>query len=395
MSYLLLTAANKQLEQRLRSGLDAVNGTFQAVPPAELFAQLEREVPDVLILGPEVETSQTLAVAARVDGQFPWVSIVLVAESAPELWPDAMRAGVREIVAPDAEPDEVRLAIARARQITADRRHAAVPAGVPDLASGPETGRIIAIISPKGGVGKTTVASNLAVGLARLAPLDTVLVDLDVQFGDIASAMQLIPDRTLTDAVQAAAANDSLVLKSYLTTHPSGCYVVCGPPTPVEGDRVTGEEVGALLQQLASEFRYVIADTAPGLGEQALAAIEHATDAVIVCGMDVPSLRGLRTELAVLAELDMIPGTRHVVLNFADRRGGLSVRDAEASIGMPVDLVLPKSSAVTLSTNRGIPLLQDKSRDPVAKGLQKLVRRFDAAYTGKGRRWTHRRAVLK
>ena len=131
MSYLLLTAANKQLEQRLRSGLDAVNGTFQAVPPAELFAQLEREVPDVLILGPEVETSQTLAVAARVDGQFPWVSIVLVAESAPELWPDAMRAGVREIIAPDAEPADVYLAIARARQITAERRQAAVPVGVP------------------------------------------------------------------------------------------------------------------------------------------------------------------------------------------------------------------------------------------------------------------------
>jgi len=218
---------------------------------------------------------------------------------------------------------------------------------------------------------------------------------LDVQFGDVASAMQLTPERTLSDAVHGAAAKDTLVLKSYLTTHPSGCYVICAPPTPAEGDRISGEQVGALLQQLASEFRFVIVDTAAGLGEHVLAAIEKATDAVLICGMDVPGLLGVRKELAVLAELDLMPANRQVLLNFADRRGGLSVRDVETSIGVPVDLVLPSSQAVTVSTNQGTPLLQEKSRDPVARGLQQLVRRFDPARVDKARRWAHRGTVVR
>lgn len=395
MSHLLLTAADAELEQRLRSGLGALDGALRVVESADVIAHLTREAPEVLILGPEVEPAETLAFAARVDADFPWVSIVLVAELALELWPDAMRAGVREIIAPTAEPSAVREAVDRARQVTAGRRHAAVSVEAPPAMSDEGPSRVIVVISPKGGVGKTTVASNLAVGLAGIAPLDTVLVDLDVQFGDVASAMQLVPDRTLTDAVHGAAAKDTLVLKSYLTTHPSGCYVVCGPPTPAEGDRITGEQVGALLQQLTSEFRYVVVDTAAGLGEHVLAAVEQSTDAILVCGMDVPGLLGVRKEIAVLAELDLMPANRHVLLNFADRRGGLSVRDVEASIGVPIDLVLPASQAVTLSTNQGTPLLQDKSRDPVAKGLQRLVRRFDPTHAEKGRRWAHRGTVMR
>lgn len=399
MSRLLLSAASPELERRLRADLGAVNGSLLVVEPSALLAHLALETPEALILGPEIAVADTLAFAARVDAEFPWVSIVLVADSAPDLWPDAMRAGVREIITPTTPPAEVRQAVDRARQVTASRRQAGTPAlgqaaGQPGGGGRPR-GRVIAVVSPKGGVGKTTVASNLAVGLARIAPLDTVLVDLDVQFGDVASAMQLTPERTLSDVVHGPAATDALVLKSYLTTHPSGCYVVCGPATPSEADRISGEQVGVLLDQLAAEFRYVVLDTAPGLGEHALAAIEHATDAVVMCGMDVPGLLGVRKELAVLTELEMVPSSRHVLLNMADRRGGLSVRDVEASIGVPVDLVLPPSRAVPLSTNQGVPLLQAGSRDPVAKGLHALVRRFDPAHTEKAARRSHLGAVLR
>ena len=253
--------------------------------------------------------------------------------------------------------------------------------------------QIIAVAAAKGGVGKTTVATNLAVGLARQAPLSVVLVDADVQFGDVAMALSLTPVRALPDVVTASAAGDALVLKAYLTPHPDGYYVVCGAESPADGDRVTGEQLGHLIRQLAGIFRFVIIDTAPGLGEHALAALEAATDAVFLCDMSVPGARGLRKELAVLASIGILPPARHVVLNFADRVSGLSVKDVEATIGVPVDVAVPRSNLVTLSTNRGIPLLQNRKKNPASAALTELVRRFDPSASLKRGR-LHRRVVV-
>ena len=262
---------------------------------------------------------------------------------------------------------------------------------IPDVTGIPR--QVIAVVAAKGGVGKTTVATNLAVGLAKQAPLSVVLVDADAQFGDVATALSLTPGHSLPDAVTTAAASDSMVLKAYLTPHPDGYYVVCGAESPADGDRVTGEQLGHLIRQLAGIFRFVIIDTAPGLGEHALAALEASTDAVFLCDMSVPSARGLRKELAVLATIGIMPPGRHVVLNFADRVSGLSVKDVEAIIGVPVDVAVPRSSLVTLSTNRGIPLLQNRKKNPASAALTELVRRFDPSASLKHGR-LHRRVVV-
>jgi pilus assembly protein CpaE len=242
-------------------------------------------------------------------------------------------------------------------------------------------------------VGKTTVSTNLAVGLAKTAPMGVVIVDLDLQFGDVASALNLDPEHTITDAVFGAAAQASMVLKAFLTVDETGVYALCGPRNPADADLITAEQVAVLVNQLAAEFQYVVLDTAPGLGEHVLAALEQATDGVWVVGMDVPSIRGLNSGLRVLKELQLMPQGRHVVLNFADRRNGLSVQDVETSIGVPVDTVVPRSRVVPLSTNKGVPLLTGSMRDGAWRGLDKLAKRFipDA----KTERKLHRREVLQ
>jgi pilus assembly protein CpaE len=285
-----------------------------------------------------------------------------------------MRAGIRDVLAPDLDDRDLQVAIDRAATAASGRRRVLRP--VEETAR--YTGRVIAIASPKGGVGKTTVSANLAIGLTNAAPQSTVLVDLDVQFGDVASALGLAPEYSLPDVVHGPASEDSMVLKTFLAQHPSGLYAVCGAESPAAGDTVSGADVSRLLALLAREFRYVVVDTAPGLSEQTLAALDRATDVVMLSSMDVPGVRGLRKELDVLRELCMIPAGRHVVMNFADPKGGLSVRDVETTIGTGVDVVLPRSKAVPTSTNQGVPLLQSGKRDPMAKELRRLVSRFAA-----------------
>jgi pilus assembly protein CpaE len=286
-----------------------------------------------------------------------------------------MRAGIRDVIHPAVAVEDLRMAIDHASRAAAGRRRVLRP----PTETARYTGRVITIASPKGGVGKTTVSTNLAIGLTNAAPQSTVLVDLDVQFGDVASALGLAPEYTLPDAVQGPASQDTMVLKTFLTQHPSGMYVVCGSDDPSAADSITGEDVSRLLAALAKEFRYVVVDTAPGLSDQTLAALDRATDVVMLTSMDVPGVRGLRKELDVLRQLCMIPAGRHVVMNFADPKGGLSVRDVETTIGTGVDVVLPRSTSVPNSTNQGVPLLQSGGkRDPMVKELRRLVSRFAA-----------------
>ena len=118
-------------------------------------------------------------------------------------------------------------------------------------------------------------------------------------------------------------------------------------------------------------------DTAPGLSDHTLTTLERATDLVLLTSMDVPGVRGMRKELDVLTELNLVPRGRHLLLNGSDTSGGLSLADIEATLGSSLDVVLPRSSAVPLSTNTGVPMLMAAAgRDQVARGLQTLVERF-------------------
>ena len=379
MSRVVLAGASEDLIVRVK---EATDGDVTVLPPgrlpsdpARLFEQLlDGELPDVLLVGPHAPAPEVLTLASRLDIQSPGISVVLMAEPSPEMWQAAMRAGIRDLVPPAAEVAEIRAAVERAGHAAASRRRVLRPVSETERYAG----RVITIASPKGGVGKTTVATNLAIGLTAGAPQSTVLVDLDVQFGDVASALGLVPEYTLPDAVHGPASEDTMVLKPVLTQHPSGLYAVGGAESPAAGDTVTGEDVTRLLASLAREFRYVVVDTAPGLSEQTLAALDRASDVVMLTSMDVPGVRGLRKELDVLRELAMIPAGRHIVMNFADPKGGLTVRDVETTIGAGVDVVLPRSKGVPASTNQGVPILESNRRDPMAKEMRRLVSRFSA-----------------
>ncbi|GAB2764877.1 AAA family ATPase [Sinomonas soli] len=410
MSGFVLISPSPEFAERMHSAVDgALPGALYTVATAELpeqpeqvFARLGGAQPDALVLGPGVPLDGALRLATVFDVRYPAVAVLLAAEADADLMLQAMRAGIRDVVSPEVEAEQLRVVLQRSVQATEGRRRAgaAGPEGTgPDAATGVvdgPRGRVIGVFSPKGGVGKTTLATNIAVGLAKAAPMGVVIVDLDLQFGDVASGLDLDPEHTVTDAVSAAAARDALVLKAFLTLHPAGLYALCAPKSPVEADAITPEKVGHLLRQLAAQFDYVIVDTAPGLGECTLAALEHCTDGVWVTGMDVPGVRGLRSSLDVLGHLGLLPEVRHLVLNMADAKSGLSVRDVEATIGVPVDVSVPRSKLVAFSTNRGIPVLQASRKDRATAALGQVVERISPTAKPKAaaRRRAHRRVVV-
>ncbi|WP_026556462.1 AAA family ATPase [Arthrobacter sp. 35W] len=398
MSRFILITTAPDFEQRVRAAVaEGLHGSVQSLPesainsvPHDIVRQDVAEPPEVIILGPGVSIDEALKLATVVDLQFPEISVILAADTSAELVLTAMRSGIRDIISPSADTASIRILLERACLSSAGRRRGLSVQGNSEQ----ENGRIIAVMSPKGGVGKTTIATNLAVGLGKVAPMSVVIVDLDLQFGDVASGMLLDPEHTLLDAVTGAAAQDTMVLKAFLTVHPGGVYALCAPRNPNEADLITADHVRRLLAQLATEFKYVVVDTAPGLGEHALATLEFATDVVWVVGMDIPSVKGLRTGLGILHELGLIPQGRHVVLNFANRRSGLNVQDIEATIHVPVDVVIPHSPAMPFATNKGVPALQEGVKNSATRSLRKLVERFEPTWGAQVHKKLHRRAVV-
>ncbi|WP_028268117.1 AAA family ATPase [Arthrobacter sp. MA-N2] len=398
MSRYVLITPDQDFERRSKQAAKGLHGTLHVIsadylPPSpdDILRIMTGEPVEVILLGPGLPLEDSIRIASLFDLQYPEISIVVVTEKEADVALPAMRAGVRDLLAPGSQPDVIKAMLERSSLAAASRRRGLGNS----VESRTGIGRIISVMSPKGGVGKTTVTTNLAVGLGKVAPMGVVVLDLDLQFGDVASGLMLEPERTLADAVQGAAVQDSMVLKSYLSVHPAGIYALCAPLNPVDSDKISGDQVAHLIQQLSSEFQYVVVDTAPGLGEHVLATLEVATDAVWVCGMDIPSIRGLRTGFGLLNELGLMCEHRHVVLNFADRRSGLSLQDVEATIGCPVDIVLPRSRTLPYSTNKGVPLLQDGSRDPAKKGLAELVERFKPDWEERSHKKLHRRAVVQ
>jgi pilus assembly protein CpaE len=390
MSRLLILGGDEQLVTRLTDMPDMQVISLPAerveTEEFELLRSLDpQSLPDVVFFGSELDVGIALFDAAELDEAYPQVGLVLVGDYSAETVIVAMRSGIRDILHSDATDAEVDEVLRRVENHRAEIAASApppppampAPAEVSAMPVPPGSSRIITVISPKGGVGKTSISTNLAIGLAQGHPSSVVLVDLDLQFGDVASTLDLAPQSTIEHALRPDAAADDLVLKTMLTVHANGFFVLCGADSPAANENVTGQQVKRLLDQLSKQFATVVVDTASGLDEATLAALEMTDDVVLVTTMDVACVRAVRKAADLLGELGLLPASRTLALNLADRQSGLKVKDVEGVVGMPVDVVIQRSADVQLAANHGQPLmLRTKKGGPFVKSIHTLMDRL-------------------
>jgi len=308
--------------------------------------------PDVVAFGPDLPTADVFELAAALDRQHPEIEILLMADPSPRLWERAARTGIREVVSSSADDEKLRVAVQRTLATITERRGHHRSLSPPEAAALPA---VVVVRSPKGGSGKTMVASNIAVLFAKRYPGDVVLVDLDLQFGDVSSALGIEPHYTIADAT----ANIDLTptsLKASLSKYKSDLYVLCAPPRPDDALVITSEDVTAVLTLLRSAFRFVVVDTAAGSDERTVAALDREVGRSHDRGVGRPA--------------------QHVVLNRGDSKVALEVRDIEATVGRPVDVHVASSRLVPLHMNCGVPVVEAEPAAPISKQLRELVERL-------------------
>ncbi len=366
----LILSDTDALEQQLRAAMgEDFGGDIETVALAR-GARARPGSVAVAVIDGSVDRSGALKIAQEFDARRPGVAVVLYAEADDDLAARAMQIGVRDVLRPGADDDRIREAVKWALEVADRRQHAL---GIEDKRSTER--RLIMVVSPKGGAGKTTVATNLAVGLAHRAPREVVLVDGDLQFGDVANSLRLHAETTVRDAISGGL-HDVTEVKVHLLPHSSGLYALCAPEVPGIADEITPQAFSRAVGMLSNEFRFVIVDTDPGLGERTLAVMDNATDLVFVAATDVASVRGLHKTIDALDRIGMNSARRHFLLNRSDAKVGLDVGDIAVTIGMTPDVMLPSSRSVPISMNRGTPLLDTDLESPASAPLWQLVDRF-------------------
>lgn len=351
-------------------GLDGLGYVENRTELDTLLAAREDDI-EVVVLGPNMAMDVGLDTARRLAGVAAPVGVVAVAgDFSPRVLREAMKAGVRDVLPDDVGDDELRDAVMEAR---AQTRELISRDGTPPDTEAEEAGTVVTVFSSKGGCGKSVVACNLAILLSAATDDDVALVDLDLESGDLAIMLQVLPALTLYDAAEKLDRLDTEALAGYLAHHDAGVELLAAPPEPSLAGAVSGDAVRRILGLLRNSHPYVVIDSPASFTDQLLAGLDASDELVLVTTLDVPSVKNLKLSMETLDQLGWDRDRLRLVLNRADSQVGLKVKDVERTLGTTIDVRVPSSRDVPLSVNEGEPMAHTRPRSPVVAALGELV----------------------
>jgi pilus assembly protein CpaE len=379
----LISSDNRLREivfESIRHGDLPITVGLDVVPPprpldSDHLQQLRSYDPQVVILDMGNDPDGAVRNAAAIASAVPGAAVVgLGPELDASSLLDAMRAGIVEYVPGPLDPGNVGDALQRVMR----------KRGVASSSNGRRNGQLLAFFSPKGGAGSTTVITNTGIELHRLTGKRTILVDLDLELGEIASLLGVQPRFHFVDLVRNIHRLDMDLLASYIESHSSGVHVLSAPFEPDGGEPVGGDEIVRILGFLRSHYDYVLVDISKSLAPPALAALQMADTIFLVSNIDVPSLRNLKRCLPILNRVTAGDAERiRLVVNRFNAKSLVRLEDLEETLGLEVYRTLVNDfDTVITSISTGQPLvLQGSSR--YAKEVKALA--GDIANGGHGK----------
>ena len=346
--------------------------TFSSIDDID-SAQLRSGGRIVVVLGPSQANESTLDRLPSVSRLAPGVGVVLVVDRpSTQVLRHSLHAGIDDAIELAEVEEQLPLAIKELlHRLESELAEASeYRPGAPK----PGRGWVTSVFSPKGGVGKSVLAVNLAAALARRSGRPVAVLDLDLQFGDVAVMLRLQPVHTVVDAVSAGNRLDRTLLKSFLVRHErSGVHVLAAPTSPSEGDHVDPGAMLRILDLLREMFGFVVIDTPPHVDEVVLQALAESDTVAFMAAMDVPSVKNARLGLQAFELLQLPLEKLMLVLNRADSRVHLAVHDVERALETKIGLTLPSEAIVPQSVNQGVPAVIEYPRSRFAGQVNQLA----------------------
>ena len=322
----------------------------------------------LVIVGPNIKLDTARSISVRFRFDRPEIGVILIRKRIEVgVLTEALRAGIREVVS----SDDAGALVAACKQSTSISDQIAVNSS--QLNSGTPHGKVLLVFSAKGGCGKTTTAINLAFALSLNTKLRIALLDFDLQFGDVAISLQIDPIKTISDAISMQGNIDELGIQSLMVHKTSNIDLLLAPTNPTDVEFITGKLIENLIDRLKLHYDYIVVDSPPAFTETILQVFDMADRCFLLSTLDLPALKNLKIVNRTLDELSIPKSKLEFVLNHSDMKNGLTVAEAEESLGEHFSVLIPFSVDVSSSTNRGVPIVIENPRHPVSKAFLTLA----------------------
>jgi pilus assembly protein CpaE len=333
--------------------------------------------PDIVLMDINMPGIDGITASEAITRQVPSTQIVMMSvQGEADYLRRSMLAGAREFLIKPFSSDELVSSIRRVYGLRREMPQAPPPSTMVEPERSPEElGKIIAVFSPKGGVGCSTVAINIAIALHLAGGGQVALVDGSLQFGDVAVLLNLQANRTLADLAPHIDELDHDLLNHVMLAHESGIKALLAPPRPEMADLIAPGVLTAILDKLRHLYNYIVVDTASTLADTTLTVLDMAERVVLIATPDIPAIKNAKLFFEVTEALEYLPGKTVLILNKAGRHANIRAEDIEASIKHPVDAQLPLDEATTTAAaNQGVPYMVSARSTPLAQAMLGLGR---------------------
>lgn len=373
---ILVLDRNEALADQVRAALEGVGAGYLVEAcgrVGDVGDILTEQGPfDVLVAGPSLGTRAGLARLEVIHEELPRMSVVLAFTRRPTAaLREIVRTGACDLLQLPIEEKDLQESVVRAAELAAVRGPAVAepPAANPVESSRPP-GRVFTTSSATGGCGKTFLATNLAFFLAHYSGKRTCVVDLDLQFGEVTTALRLRPRYTIFDALQREDTDEADLrehIEEYLVQHETGFWVLAAPKEPSEADHIASPDVTRIIEAVRSRFDYVVVDTPAALTEVVLAAFDLSDVLYTMATLDLPSVRNMGVFLNQLERLKIPSDNINLILNKAERDVGIDVDQVTRLFPKQFSAVLPYAREVSKSINLGMPVMASSPMSEISR----------------------------
>lgn len=344
----------------------------------EAVEQAKKLKPDVILMDINMPEMDGIAATEAITTDDPAVQVIIMSvQGETDYLRRAMLAGAREFLIKPVGADDLYKSIRHVNRLP--RRERSTPAaGAGQAVAAPADearGQLIAVFSPKGGVGTSTIAANVAIALRQFTGKKVALVDGNLSLGDLNVILNLVSSTTVVDLAQRINEIDSDLINDVLVTHGSQIKVLLAPPNPQDGESVSADQLQKILEHLVKEFDYVVVDTQSSFQDRALSVLDIADRILLLMTLEMTCIKNIKLFLEIADLLMYSRDKMLLVLNRADNRLAIKVESVEHNIQHKVALQIGNAyPEMALAVNQGVPLVIGKRDHRVAKDIFMLAR---------------------